>query len=74
MTTATTESSIEARLATVERTIAGILTRLEKTEPTAGWLKQFRGCMSDEPGFADFVRHGREFRQADRPSDTDTSA
>jgi hypothetical protein len=73
MATEVARESIEERLAAVESSVARILQRLEKREPATGWLKQFRGCMANEPGFSDLVRYGREFRQSDRPLDDDES-
>jgi hypothetical protein len=72
MSTSTTEADLDKRLNAVERTVASILMRMQKSEPTLGWLKQFRGCMADEPGFKDLVRYGREIRQADRPAGDDS--
>lgn len=71
MATATKKASVEKRLTAVEHTVAVILKHMRKDGPAPGWLKRFRGCMADEPGFADLVRYGREFRNADRPMDDD---
>ena len=36
---------------------------------TPGWLAHMTGAFRDDPVFAEMVRLGREFREADRPDD-----
>lgn len=74
MASNTSEATVEQRLTTVERTVEEILHRLEMREPAPDWLQRFRGCMADEPAFAEVIRYGREFRRADRPTDDDDEA
>ena len=38
-------------------------------EPTADWIQRMSGSFRDDPVFAEMVRLGREFREADRPAD-----
>jgi hypothetical protein len=67
------DEQIESRLAAIEAALAEILRRLE--EPASrvqpGWLKRFTGSMRDMPGFEEMVKYGREFRESDRPADSE---
>ena len=62
------DTSIEQRLATVERVVADLQRQLAKAAPAPNWLERFTGTFKDEPAFADVVEYGRAIREADRPS------
>jgi len=63
--------SIEERLATVERELAELKTRLPPATKPGNWIEKISGSFKDDPEFDEILRLGREFRQADRPKDED---
>ena len=60
--------TIEERLATVERELAELKSRLPAL-PKANWIEAITGSMKDYPEFDEVLRHGKEIRDADRPTD-----
>jgi hypothetical protein len=62
-----TDTSIEQRLAAVERAVAELQQRLGNAAAPANWLERFTGSFKDEPAFAEVVAYGRAIRMADRP-------
>jgi hypothetical protein len=58
--------TIEQRLAVVEREIAELKLRLPVQQPQEDWVEAMSGVFADEPEFDEFVRLGREMREADR--------
>jgi hypothetical protein len=57
----------------MERAVRDLQQRLDAMSGKTDWLKRFCGAFDDIPEseFQEFVRLGREFRHADRPSDED---
>lgn len=71
MSQTTTTTTIEERVKTLEGEVAELKRRLGKPETMRQWLQRVSGRFKDDPAFAEIVRLGREFRQADRPSEED---
>jgi hypothetical protein len=69
----TTEKMLEKRLEAVESAVAEIKRQLTASPPAPNWLERMTGSFKDEPAFEEVVRLGREFREADRPSEDDPS-
>jgi len=60
-------TTIDHRLATVEKEVAILKQRVER-QPGAGnepWYLKHAGRFADDPDFAEIVRLGREIREAD---------
>jgi hypothetical protein len=68
-----TDTSIEQRLAEVERAVSELQRRLIHGTPPANWLDRFEGAFKDEPAFAEVIEYGRALRAADRPPETPES-
>jgi hypothetical protein len=68
-----TPLTLEERVAMLEAEVAR-LKRLVAAKPASNWLEKIDGSMKDEPAFDEVIRLGREFREADRPADTDEPA
>jgi hypothetical protein len=68
------EPSIEQRLAAVETAVRDLQRRLANVPSSPNWLEQISGSFKDEPAFEEVLKHGRQWRQADRlpeePEDT----
>lgn len=60
-------TSIEQRVAILEREIAELKQRITLAGASDTWLERVEGSFSDEPDFDEVLRLGREIRQADRP-------
>ena len=63
------ETLVEQRLASLERAVADLQTRLSTVQATGNWLTKITGSISDDAAFQEALEHGRAFRQADRPAD-----
>jgi hypothetical protein len=61
--------SHEDRLATLEAEVAQIKEQLRQGGQPQNWLDRVVGSMTRYPEFQEVLRLGREFRQADRPSE-----
>jgi hypothetical protein len=61
--------TIESRLESLEREMAVLRQRLNRSDPAGNWLDRLAGSQQDEPGFDEVLKLGREIRSADRPSD-----
>jgi hypothetical protein len=62
-----TEASLEQRLAALERVVAELQLRLESAPaPAANWIERITGSFKDDPNFAEVVKYGREFREAEQ--------
>jgi hypothetical protein len=63
--------AVEERLTEMERAVRDLQERLAAMSGKTNWLHRLYGAFDGVPEseFQDFVRLGREFRHADRPSD-----
>jgi hypothetical protein len=61
--------TIEERVKALEKEVAELKQRVRKPETMREWLERVSGTFENDPDFEEIVRLGREFRQADRPSD-----
>lgn len=61
----TTGSTIEERLAAVEKAVADLQQRLAEGRPSANWLDHLVGSVRDEELFREVMRLGRECRESD---------
>ena len=68
MVTATT---VEERLANLEREVAEIRRLLGKEEQSQNWVERVLGSMEKYPDFQEVLRLGQEFRRSCRPNDPD---
>jgi hypothetical protein len=63
------ERGLERRLEAVERAVAEIQRRLAHAPDTDNWLERVIGSISDVEAFEEALRHGRAYRDSDRPVD-----
>lgn len=63
------QHSVEQRLTAMELAVRRLQCRLDVLQGKSSWLHRFYGAFDDMPqeDFDEFVRHGREFRNSDRP-------
>ena len=61
--------TIERRLDSLEREMADVRRRLDRSSASQNWLANVVGSEEDEPDFDEVLRLGREIRSTDRPSD-----
>jgi hypothetical protein len=62
------EPLVEQRLAALERAVAD-LQRCLHVQGGGNWLDKITGSVSDEEAFREALKHGRAFRQTERPAD-----
>jgi hypothetical protein len=61
-------TSLEDRMAQIERELARLKTKLEEgNSGTPNW-KKIVGVFADDQAFAEAMRLGREYRESQRPS------
>ncbi|MEQ8786518.1 MAG: hypothetical protein RIC55_09470 [Pirellulaceae bacterium] len=61
-------STIEERLAQVERELASLKSRVKALSgPKGNWIDAISGSFKDDPEFEEIVRLGKEIRDADKP-------
>ncbi len=63
------ESTIERRLADLERTVTHLQKKVDRQSSSDNWLDGFIGPISDEEAFLEALEYGRAFRKSDRPVD-----
>jgi hypothetical protein len=63
-------TELEHRLAVLEGEVAELRRRLTSGATPKNWLARFDGAFEHEPAFAEVVKYGREFREADPPIGT----
>lgn len=56
------ENNLEQRVVTLEETISELKQFLQMSEKHKNWQKTY-GMFSDDPGFEEMVRRGREYRK-----------
>lgn len=62
-------STVEERLARVEKELAELKSRVSSAAaPRGNWIETISGSFKDDPDFAEIVRLGKEIRDADRPT------
>jgi hypothetical protein len=64
-----TETTLEQRLAAVERAVVDLQSRLAGGSPPSDWLGKVTGSVTDEAAFREALEFGRDFRSTDRPPD-----
>ncbi len=64
-------STLEHRLAAVERELAELRSLITITSLPADWLQKVTGSVTDEEAFREVLELGRAIRSADRPSEED---
>ena len=60
-------STIEQRLAHVERDVTDLKSEFGRLSSKGNWIDRIVGSFKDDPEFEEILRLGREIRQADRP-------
>jgi hypothetical protein len=63
-----TVTELEQRLTALEHEVADLRRRLPPAVAPLDWLARFDGAFAHEPAFAEVVKYGREFREADHPA------
>jgi hypothetical protein len=58
------QSTVEARLAAVERDLAELKRHLHMQRGKTSWIERIAGTFKDDPDFEEIVRLGREFRKS----------
>jgi hypothetical protein len=62
--------TVEQRIEELERQVAELQQKLAAQQaPAEPWWMRISGSFKDEPAFAEVIKYGREFREADRPPD-----
>ena len=59
-------STVEERLAHVEKDVAELKSEVQRLRPTEGWIDKITGSFKDDPDFEEILRLGQEIRRADR--------
>jgi hypothetical protein len=64
-------SSLDERVATLEREVASLQRRVRAGECSAEspWWERIFGSFADDPDFDEATRLGREYRESLRPTD-----
>jgi hypothetical protein len=62
-------STVEERLAQVERELAELKSRVRTMQPKSQWIDAITGTFKDDPEFDEILRLGKEIRDANRPSE-----
>lgn len=57
-------ATLEQRVSAVEKAVLELQSTVRKRVGSKGWLKRLYGIFDDRPEFAEVVRLGREFRDA----------
>lgn len=69
--TMATDTSIEQRLAAVEKELAALKARVENGAPAPKGVEAFIGTFKDDPDYEEIVRLGRQFRDGDHLQEND---
>ena len=76
MSASISSEDLARRLDEVERKLDAVIAALgvrragvNVQQPQPGWLNEIRGMFANEPAFGEVIEYGRQFRNADRPSD-----
>jgi hypothetical protein len=63
------ETILENRLVTLEQAVSELQRKFESKPISENWLEKLIGSISDEVAFLEVLEYGRDFRQADKPTD-----
>jgi hypothetical protein len=63
------ETILERRLVTLEKSVSDLQQKFESKPISENWLEKLIGSISDEVAFLEALEYGRDFRQADKPTD-----
>jgi len=63
------ETLLERRLANLEQAVANLQQKVDNKSTSENWLQQLIGSIPDEAAFLEALEYGRNFRQADKPTD-----
>jgi hypothetical protein len=58
------QTTVEERLAAVERELADLKRRIPSRADGKSWVERIAGTFKDDPEFEEVVRLGREFRKS----------
>lgn len=64
-------STLEERVAHMEKDLAQLRSQVERLRPGKGWIDRITGTFKDDPEFEEILRLGQEIRRADRPGSED---
>ncbi len=62
-------STIEQRLAQVEKELAELKQQVQGRNPKKNWIDSVTGSFNDDPEFDEILRLGKEIRDADKPAE-----
>jgi hypothetical protein len=62
-------STIEQRLAQVEKELAELKQQVQGQNAKKNWIDSVTGSFKDDPEFDEILRLGKEIRDADKPAD-----
>jgi hypothetical protein len=62
-------TTIEQRLAQVEKEIADLRNDIKSLKPSGKWIDAISGTFKDDPEFDEVLRLGKEIRDADKAAD-----
>jgi len=60
------QSTLEERVAHMEKDLAELRTELHRLRSGGGWIDKITGSFKDDPDFEEILRLGQEIRRADR--------
>ena len=67
-------SSMEDRLAVLEREIAELRQSQSGSQSKQNWIEKISGSFKDDPEFGEILRLGQEIRKAETTDDADGDA
>jgi hypothetical protein len=67
-------TTIEQRLENVESELAALKGEMKTLKPDPNWISSLCGTFKDDPEFDEVLRLGKEFRDAERPMESESPA
>ena len=67
------EATVEKRLIALEESVRELREAMNARKSAVDWLDRVIGSMKDEPAFEEVLAHGKTIRQADRPTEDQSS-